>query len=52
MKFEMFSSIDIRSEISKWLADHPEADIKFVNQTVVTTPAKVNELVISLFYEE
>ncbi len=52
MKFEMFSSIDLRTEINDWLADHPDADIKFVSQAVVTTTSKVNELVISLFYEE
>jgi hypothetical protein len=52
MKFEMFSSMDIRTEINDWLTDHPDADIKFVSQTVVTTPATVNELVNSLFYED
>lgn len=52
MKFEMFSSIDLHTEINDWLASHPDADIKFVTQSVIATAAKANELVVSLFYEE
>ncbi len=52
MKFEMFSAIDIRTEINNWLSDHLNAEIKFVSQAVATTPTKPAELIISLFYEE
>jgi hypothetical protein len=52
MKFEMFSAIDIRMEINDWLSDHPNAEIKFVSQSVAATPAKSAELIISIFYEE
>jgi hypothetical protein len=52
MKFELFSAIDIRTEINDWLSDHPNAEIKFVSQSVATTPTKPAELIISIFYEE
>lgn len=52
MKFEMFSAIDIRTEINNWLSDHPNAEIKFVSQSVMTTPTKPAELIISIFYKE
>ena len=52
MKFELFSSIDIRTEINDWLSDHPNAEVKFVSQTVANTPTKSAELIISIFYEE
>ena len=52
MKFELFSAIDIRTEINDWLSDHPNAEIKFVSRSVATTPTKPAELIITIFYEE
>ncbi|UCF55908.1 MAG: hypothetical protein JSW15_07260 [Deltaproteobacteria bacterium] len=52
MKFEIFSSIDVRTEINDWLADHPNAKIKFVSQSVATPPTRAMDLIISIFYEE
>jgi hypothetical protein len=52
MKFEIFSPIDVRTEINEWLANHPNAKIKFVSQSVGATPTRAMELIISIFYEE
>jgi hypothetical protein len=52
MKFELFSAIDIRTEINDWLSDHPNAEIKFVSQSMATMPTKAAELIVSIFYEE
>jgi len=52
MKFEIFSPIDVRTEINEWLASRPNAKIKFVSQSVGATPTRAMELIISIFYEE
>ena len=52
MKFEIFSSLDVRTEINDWLANHSNARIKFVRQSVGATPTRAMELIISIFYEE
>jgi hypothetical protein len=52
MNFEIFSSIDVRTEINEWLTNHPNAKIKFVSQSVGATPTRAMELIVSIFYEE